>query len=189
MQWCTFVSIAHRSPARPSITQSSHSGRSRSRRRAMTSATSRYSASSSPGWGSATRRTCRAMSKSGSSTHCGAPRSNGYRRSRWANRGQARIRSENTDTRSCCSGAGPSMTARPPIARLTRGSTSSALRNPLSSVVRWFMSALPNLPRFICNPQYHYSGAATARSRAKGPSLPVASSSATIRGRTSILDV
>ncbi len=81
MQWWTFISIAHRLPLRPSMTQHSHSGRSRSSRRSNTSATTPNSSASSPGRGTAIRRTWRLMSNAGSSTHCGAPISKGWVRS------------------------------------------------------------------------------------------------------------
>ncbi|COX00423.1 Uncharacterised protein [Mycobacterium tuberculosis] len=57
MQWCSLVRIAHLLSARPSMTQTSHSGRPRSKRRAIRSAISSNNWSSLPGRGKAMRHT------------------------------------------------------------------------------------------------------------------------------------
>ncbi len=135
MQWWTFIRIAHRLPFRPSMTQHSHSGRSRFRRRSSTSATTRNSSVSSPGRGTAIRRTWRLMSNAGSSTHCGAPTSKGWVRSICVHRGIDLIRSARTALNFSYLGAAPSMMAIPPIAKLTLRSESSAMRKPASRVL------------------------------------------------------
>ncbi|COW49329.1 Uncharacterised protein [Mycobacterium tuberculosis] len=65
MQWWIFIKIAQRLPLRPSMIQHSHSGRSGSRGRSSASAMARNSSASSPGRGSATRRTCWVRSNPG----------------------------------------------------------------------------------------------------------------------------
>lgn len=57
MQWWIFIRIAHRSDGSPSMIQHSHSGRDLSSRRSMMSATTPNRAVSSPGCGTAVRRT------------------------------------------------------------------------------------------------------------------------------------
>jgi hypothetical protein len=114
------------------------------------------------------RRTWWARLKSMSSTHSGAPKSNGRRRSRCANRGQLPIRSARVARRASRSGIGPSKTARPPIARLMRSSESSAPKKPASNVVKYSTARTPTA---ICNSQLQYPPWLSGDIRAKSPEL------------------
>ena len=87
MQWWTLEMSAHLSSARPSTSQSSHSGLAMSRRWPSTRPARLRSCSSLPGRGTAVCRTWYRIWKCGSSTHRGRPSCIGTGRTRWRYRG------------------------------------------------------------------------------------------------------
>ena len=85
MAWCTLATSAVRPPSSPSTTCISHSGRSGSSWRLMTTATNASSSALPPGEGRLARLKWSSSSKSGSSTHTGWCSPRGTRRARWRN--------------------------------------------------------------------------------------------------------
>ena len=94
--WCSTSTSPTRPPRTPGTTAAVHSGRDRGSGSMIIAAATSSSACSSPGLGHGRSRTCRAVSKPGSSTHTGRPHPGGTRTSRCRSRGTARTRSAST---------------------------------------------------------------------------------------------